>query len=96
MNQPDTTREQLVAEERDAERAVLEAESAVLFAQATGTAEQQTAAAQRLEETRLGSMHMRDRMQQGLEAWGRYAAYQEAIAHAQANGVPIPNSSAGG
>jgi hypothetical protein len=25
-----------------------------------------------------------------LEAWTRYAAYQEAVAHAEANGVPIP------
>jgi hypothetical protein len=90
MNEPTETRDTLLAEERAAERAVIEAESAWLLAQATGTPADVDAAASRLAETRLGSQHVRQRLADGTEAWTRYAAYQEAVAHAEANGVPIP------
>jgi hypothetical protein len=89
MNAPELTRQQLQDEERAAERAVIEAESAWLLAQATGTASDVDAALQRLAETRLGSMHVRQRLIDGTDAWTRYAAYQEAVAHAAANVVQL-------
>jgi hypothetical protein len=90
MIAPDLTRPQLQDEERAAERAVIEAESAWLFAQATGIVTQITAAEQALAAARVASLAARQAMQEGLDAWTRYAAYQEAVAHAEANGVPIP------
>lgn len=90
MNAPSATREQLIAEERDAERAVIEAESRWLFALAEGDDAAVAAAAARLDETRLGSLHMRQRLQDGLAAWTRWASYREAIAHAAANGLAVP------
>jgi hypothetical protein len=90
MIAPECTRQQLQDEERAAERAVIEAESAWLFAQATGDVTQITAAAETLATARVASLVARRTMQEGLEAWTRYATYQEAVAHAASNGVPIP------
>jgi hypothetical protein len=89
MNAPTTPRAQLIAEERAAERAVIEAESRWLFAQAGDDAAELAAATERLAETRLASQHVRQRMQDGLAAWTRYAAYREAVSHAAANGLPM-------
>jgi hypothetical protein len=91
MIAPELTRQQLQDDERAAERAVIEAESVWLFAQATGIVTQITAAAETLAAARVASLAARQTMQEGLDAWMRYAAYQEAVAHADANGVPIPS-----
>jgi hypothetical protein len=87
MIAPDLTRQQLQDEERAAERAVIEAESAWLFAQASGDVTQIAAAAETLATARVASLAARRTMQDGMDAWTRYAAYQEAVQHAAANAI---------
>jgi hypothetical protein len=90
MKAPSTSRDQLIADERAAERAVIEAESALRLAEAIGTPDEIAAARTAIDVCRTASLATRATMQAGLDAWGRYAAYQEAVAHAEANGVTLP------
>lgn len=92
MNAPDKTREMLLAEEATAIRLVTEAESRWLFAQATGTPDEVIAAKDGLDAARRDALTVRKTMQDGLDAWTRYAAWQEAVAHAEANGLAIPTT----
>lgn len=89
MIAPDITREQLIADERAAERAVVEAEARAALVVAIGTADEQATARAEVDAARAASFAARQRMQDGLAAWGRYAAYQEAVLQAAANGVTL-------
>lgn len=82
MNAPDKTRDQLIADERAAERRVVEAEVAQRLAEAIGTLEEVAAARDAVVTARAESLAIRQTMQEGLAAWTRYAAYLEAVAHA--------------
>lgn len=89
MNAPDVTKDTLIADERAAEQAVVSAEVALRLAEAEGDPDMIARARAAVDQSRATSLATRQRMQEGLAAWSRYAAYQEAVAHAQANGVPL-------
>ena len=90
MNAPAISRDQLIADERAAELAVVTAESAWLLEQATGTPSSIAAARAAVDAARTVSLAIRQRMVAGLAEWTQYAAYREAVAHAEANGIPLP------
>jgi hypothetical protein len=92
MIAPTISRSQLIADERTAERAVVEAEVAQRLAEAAGDPETIAAARAAVDQARTASLVTRQRMQEGLDAWTRYAAYQEAVAHADAHSVPLPRA----
>lgn len=90
IKEPSVTRDQLLADERAAERRVVVAELEYQLADARGdgpdvVAEKRTA----LEQERVRSLEIRQRMIDGYEQWRRYAAYQDAVKAAAAAGVPL-------
>lgn len=89
MNPPPVSREQLIANERAAEQAVVQAEVAWLHAMATNdpkAADLEKA----LADARTASLATRQTMTDGLAAWTQYAAFQEAQRYATAAGIPLP------
>lgn len=90
MNAPTKSRDALRTDEAAAVRLVVEAESVWLFAQATGTEDDIAKAKTALDTSRVNALAVRQTMQEGLDALTRYAAYQEAVAHAAANGLTVP------
>jgi hypothetical protein len=88
---PPKGREQLIAEERAAERAVVEAEIAWMRADALSdpTAPAFKAA---LDKARIDSLAIRKTMQDGLDAWTTYYAVQEVEKRAAEAGVSRVNA----
>lgn len=90
MNAPDKSREELIAAERAAERAVVTAEMTYRAAEATGAPdEEQAAAYDALFVARRDSLATRKLMADGLDAWTRYLAWREVVREAEANGVTL-------
>lgn len=89
MNRPLKQKNELIQAERDAEAGVVHAEVLLKMELAIGTPESVAAEQAKVDEARANSLRIRQEMQDGLEEWTRYSAYEEAVRQAAVSGVTL-------